>query len=78
MIVCELTGRSATLLVLDAERRIIRDLLNQRSRIGESYTLPAAPEPLRHTTRSRFTGSIESPFPVSASIEAYYQEQEAT
>jgi predicted ribosome quality control (RQC) complex YloA/Tae2 family protein len=78
-IVCELTGAKANLLVLNEGRRILRDLSNQRDRVGQ----PCTP-PIRQRTGPpeekppRFTGVIDSPFPVSAAIEAFYETREDT
>lgn len=76
-IVCELTGQKANLLILDAERRVLRDLLHQQSLIGQPYSVPVRREPNAETPPARFTGSANSTFPMSAAIDDYYREQDA-
>jgi predicted ribosome quality control (RQC) complex YloA/Tae2 family protein len=70
----ELTGKSANLLVLDEAGRIRRDLNGLTDRAGQLYVPP--PRQQRGTTNStgvRFTHDIpESPFPLSAAIDAHY------
>ncbi|MBI3356288.1 MAG: NFACT family protein [Nitrospirae bacterium] len=79
MIVCELTGKKANVLVLDAERRVLRDLTHQRDLVGQAYAPPAGRETgLRETQLARFTGAAGGEFPISVAIEAHYQDQEAT
>ena len=74
-IVCELTGKKANILVLDAERRVLRDLTRQQTR-GQAYASP----PQRHTARdpapSRFAGTLGGRLPVSETIDAHYRERE--
>lgn len=78
-IVCELTGRKANLLALDAERRILRDLLHQRDLIGQPYTPPPKrPAGSRNVQPARYAGADSGDFPISAAIEAHYQDKEAT
>lgn len=76
-IICELTGKKANLLILDAERHILRDLANQRGLAGQPYAPPvqASTEAFRETP-ARFTGVATHPFPVSEAIEAFYETQE--
>jgi predicted ribosome quality control (RQC) complex YloA/Tae2 family protein len=76
MIVCELTGKTANVLVLNAERRVLRDLAHQRTLVGQSYALPATRETGHKTAPARFTGTTGSLFPISAAIDAYYQNQD--
>lgn len=75
---CELTGPRANILVLDAERRVLRDLTRQCTAIGQIYALPlqgnSAPKP----APSRFAGPVGGVHPVSKAIDAYYREQEST
>jgi predicted ribosome quality control (RQC) complex YloA/Tae2 family protein len=77
-IVCELTGNKANILVLDAERRVLRDLTRQHPLPGQAYTSPSRRNTHHETTPSRFAGRIGSMLPVSEAIDAYYREQEAT
>ena len=77
-IVCELTGNKANILVLDAERRVLRDLTRQHPLPGQAYASPSRPNTHHETTPSRFAGRIGSMLPVSEAIDAYYREQEAT
>lgn len=78
VIMCELTGPRANILVLDAERRVLRDLTRQCTAIGQIYALPlqgnSAPKP----APSRFAGPVGGVHPVSKAIDAYYREQEST
>lgn len=76
-IVCELTGKKANVLVLDAERQVLRDLADQRVLIGQRYARPATREIDREGASVRFTGVADSLFPISAKIEAFYQNQDA-
>jgi len=77
--VCELTGKKANILVLDAERRVLRDLAHQRDLVGRPYVPPVrnATSPIEDKP-SRFTGATGSPFRVSEAIEAFYETQEGT
>lgn len=78
-IVCELTGKSANVLILDPERRVLRDLTQRRDLIGQFYSAPPKREGgLREPQTARFTADAESAFPISAAIEAHYQNKEAT
>ncbi|MDF0651414.1 MAG: NFACT family protein [Nitrospira sp.] len=76
-ILCELTGKKANVLILDAERRVLRDLAGQRALVGQLYAPPAAREIRQERTPVRFSGIADSLFPVSAAIEAFYQRQDA-
>jgi predicted ribosome quality control (RQC) complex YloA/Tae2 family protein len=77
-IVCELIGKKANILVLDAGRLVLRDLANQRDLVGQPYAHPAQRETYSHTARSnRFTGA-GGDFPISAEIDAYYRDKEST
>ena len=76
-IVCELTGKKANLLVLDAERHVLRDLAHQRDRVGQPYASPVrTAAPPFSETQARFTEVADHPFPVSEAIEAFYETQE--
>lgn len=78
-IVCELTGKKANVLVLDADRRVLRDLTHQRDLVGQPYAPPVKRETSScETPPARFTGATGGDFPISAAIEAYYQDKEAT
>jgi len=77
-IVCELTGNKANILVLDAERRVLKDLTRQHRLPRQAYALPAQRNANRETAPSRFAGRIGGMLPVSEAIDAYYREQEAT
>ena len=77
-IVCELTGKKANLLVLDAEGRVQRDLLRQRDRIGQPYHLPAKePSGSRDSRPACFSAAKGGDFPISAAIEAHYRDKES-
>ena len=77
-IVCELTGNKANILVLDAERRVLRDLTRQHPLPGQAYASPSQRNTNQETAPRRFAGRIGSMLPVSEAIDAYYREQEAT
>lgn len=77
-IICELTGEKANVLVLDAERRILRDLLHQHARIGQLYTPPLTKPSSGQSGPSRFSGAGGKDFPISAAIERHYHEKEST
>jgi len=77
IMVCELIGKNANVLILDADRRVIRDLFNQRQLLGQLYVHPS--QRLRHSQNSRairFTGG-DGEFPISTAIDAHYGNQEA-
>ena len=74
-IVCELTGKSANLLVLNTERRILRDLSQQKALVGQLYTLPSIRTSGQEQASTRFTGVAGSQFPISAEIDAFYQDR---
>jgi predicted ribosome quality control (RQC) complex YloA/Tae2 family protein len=77
-IICELTGEKANILVLDAERRILRDLLHQPARIGQPYTPPLATRSSGQPGPSRFSSAEEKDFPISTAIARHYHEKEST
>jgi len=77
-IVCELTGKTANILVLDADRRVLRGLAQQRDLAGQLYAPPTKREAgSRDAKPARFTGAANGDFPISANIEAYYQDKES-
>lgn len=78
MIVCELTGKSANLLILTADRRILRELSHQRALVGQLYTPPITRTSGQERAPARFTGIAGSQFPISAEIDAYYHDWEST
>lgn len=76
---CELTGKKANVLVLNAERRVLRDLTHQRDRIGQPYAAPPYRQHVPHETQPvRFAGSSGTEAPISAAIDAYYRDKEST
>ncbi len=78
-IVCELTGKKANVLALDADRRVLRDLTHQQDRVGQPYTPPVKRQTgSRETQPARFTGAAGVDFPISTDIEAHYQNKEST
>jgi predicted ribosome quality control (RQC) complex YloA/Tae2 family protein len=77
-IVCQLTGYKANILVLDAERRVLRDLTRQHTLGGQVYTSPAQHSTAHKTAPSRFAGTVGGMIPVSEAIDAYYRKQEVT
>ena len=77
VVMCELTGPKANILVLDAERRVLRDLTRQCTAIGQIYAPPphgnSAPKP----APSRFAKTMGGRLPVSEAIDAYYRQHES-
>lgn len=76
-IVCELIGNKANILVLDAERRVLRDINRQHHLAGQIYALPSQRNTNHETTPNRFVGTVDGLLPVSEAIDAYYGKQEA-
>jgi predicted ribosome quality control (RQC) complex YloA/Tae2 family protein len=75
-IVCEFTGQQANLLVLDAQRRIVRDLNRQRDVVGKPYQAPPQ-RPFTQEKAPRFHPPRPvNRFPVSHAIEAHYGDKE--
>lgn len=77
-IVCELTGNKANILVLDAERRVLRELSRQHARAGQAYAPPPQRNTARDTVPSRFARTGGDMLPVSEAIDAHYRKQETT
>ena len=73
-LVAELTGKTTNLLVLDEANRIRRDLNGTKDRIGQLYAPPPRqPQERGASGQTRFNRNIsESPYPLSAAIEAHY------
>lgn len=77
-VVCELTGKHADVLVLDADRRVLHGLFNYRNLVGHPYIHPA---PVRRQNGPyesqpiRFIG--EENVSISSAIDAYYSEKES-
>ena len=77
-LVCELTGKRANLLVLDARRHVLRDLLRQPSLVGQLYRPPTKDSRVTQNFRpSRFPRNEDSEFPISFKIEAHYRDRES-
>jgi len=76
-IVCELTGNKANILVLDAERRVMRDLTRRHHLTGQAYVSPSHRNSNHETAPSRFARKVGGVSSVSEAIDAYYSEQEA-
>ncbi|HEV8620126.1 MAG TPA: NFACT family protein [Nitrospiraceae bacterium] len=79
-LVAELTGKTSNLLVLDAAGHIRRDLNEVKGRVGQLYVPPTLQQRRERgaTDHARFSQDIqESPFPLSAAIEAHYHKVEA-
>lgn len=78
-LVAELTGKISNLLVLDEAGRIRRDLNGVKDRVGQLYVPPTHHQRERGAADpTRFSQDIpESPFPLSAAIDAHYHRAEA-
>jgi predicted ribosome quality control (RQC) complex YloA/Tae2 family protein len=79
-VVCELTGKTANIILLDEHEHVMRDLNRQRRLIGQQYQ-----PPLKHTSApvqgkvSRFAAMPGyGRFPFSAAIEAHYDNKETS
>ncbi|HRI39964.1 MAG TPA: NFACT family protein [Nitrospira sp.] len=78
VIMCELTGPRANIIVLDSERRVLRDLTRQCTAIGQTYAPPPQGNGTPKPAPSRFADTLGGVHPVSKAIDAYYREQEST
>lgn len=76
-ITCELTGVTANILVLNAERQVLRDLTHQCPNIGHVYAPPPQGDTTQKSAPSLFTGRVGGLHPISEAIDAYYREQES-
>ena len=78
-LVAELTGKTSNLLVLDKAGCIRRDLNGVKDLVGQRYVPPTHHQRERGAAdHARFSQDIpESPFPLSAAIEAHYHRAEA-
>jgi predicted ribosome quality control (RQC) complex YloA/Tae2 family protein len=78
-LVAQLTGKTSNLLVLDDAGRIRRDLSGTKDLVGQLYVPPVHQQRERGTAdHARFSQDTpESPFPLSAAIEAHYHKAEA-
>ncbi|HEY5626549.1 MAG TPA: NFACT family protein, partial [Nitrospira sp.] len=79
-LVFELTGKTANVIVLDENQRVLRDLNRQSQIMGQIYH-----PPIKHglgTMMSRLSRFDATPdkdsFPISAAIEAYYYGKESS
>ena len=78
ILICELTGRTANLLVLDAQGLVLRHLNGDRKRIGQLYRLPGERESVQPSNKTTRFASSSGNFPISAAIETHYQDRETT
>jgi predicted ribosome quality control (RQC) complex YloA/Tae2 family protein len=77
-VVCEFTGKTANVLVLDANQCILRDLTCQSRVTGKTYEPPPKHGTSKaQSTLPRFAAALDNDvFPISAAIEAYYHAKE--
>jgi predicted ribosome quality control (RQC) complex YloA/Tae2 family protein len=78
-LVAELTGKTSNLLVLDEAGRVRRDLNGVKNLTGQLYVPPTRQQRERGAAdKARFSQDIpDSPFPLSAAIEAHFHRAEA-
>ncbi len=79
IVVVQLTGKRANILVLDEHHRVLKDLNHSKELIGHSYVPPHTShhEP-RRPHESRFVSVADTPFPLSIAIESFYRLKDAT
>lgn len=78
VLVAELTGRHADLLLLDGREQALASLNEDRDRVGHRYQPPLRqPHTPRETAESWPASSDDRPFPVSALLEERYRQREA-
>lgn len=79
-VVCELTGKTANVLVLDENQRVLRDLTGQSQIMGQTYQPPSEQGiGAINSTPSRFAAEPDQgDYPISAAIEADYHNKEAS
>ncbi|RPH79888.1 MAG: fibronectin-binding domain-containing protein [Nitrospiraceae bacterium] len=77
-LVAELTGKTSNLLVLDEAGHVRRDLNGEKDLVGQLYVPPPLQQRGRDAAdQARFSqDSLESPFPLSAAIDAHYRTAE--
>jgi predicted ribosome quality control (RQC) complex YloA/Tae2 family protein len=77
-LVVELTGRSADILVVDGEDKILTSLATGQTQKGQLYRLPTSrPQPTRDSSLQDASEPDQShPFPLSLSLEQRFQQQE--
>ncbi|MEK7293942.1 MAG: NFACT family protein [Nitrospirota bacterium] len=79
VLVAELTGRHADLLLLDGREQALASLNENRDRVGHAYQPPARqPHTPRETAESWPAPSDDRPFPVSTLLEERYGQREAS
>ncbi len=73
IIVAELTGQRANLLVLDKHHQILKDLNHSKAHIGHPYVPPQASPHEPHQRQALRFGPVEGAlFPLSVAIESFY------
>jgi predicted ribosome quality control (RQC) complex YloA/Tae2 family protein len=77
-VMCELTGRKANVLMLDANQIVLRDWNGQSNLVGTVYRPPQTARAIaRRPQSARFhPAGADVPFPISTAMEQYYHEQE--
>ncbi len=77
VLVAELTGRGANVLVLDRDRTILATLRPDKARMKTTFEQPLQERgPRAHHDRLRFLRDGDGEFPISRAIEAQYGERE--
>jgi predicted ribosome quality control (RQC) complex YloA/Tae2 family protein len=77
-LVCEFTGKTANILLLDEHRHVLSSLLRHRDLIGRPYQPPLKRASAAvHENRAQLTTTpTQDRFPLSAAIEASYHDKE--
>lgn len=78
LLVAELTGRHADLLLLDSQETVLATVHDDRDRVGRPYRQPAPQVSVPRAPASSWPAWDRSrPFPVSAALEERYRAREA-
>lgn len=78
-LICALTGKRATVLVLDRDRKVLAALQPRNEIVGQSFRAPASRKPEGHESAgTRFSAQPDGgPLPISSAVERHYRREEA-